>query len=150
MGDPLKRLTAGEGERGSSPVTYIFAAVVFIMVLYLGAIGIKISISGNTMQNAASAAARDATLARSDVTARLNAIEAAKRVLQQQGVECSGGVEVSVDTSGFNAPPGQLGKVSVTVNCTVALDKGNLPVAPTSIALKASSTSPVDPYRERS
>jgi hypothetical protein len=57
---------------------------------------------------------------------------------------------VSVDTSGFAAPPGAPALVTVVVSCTVDLSDIGVAGLPGSRTLRDTATSPLDPARDLS
>ena len=62
---------------------------------------------------------------------------------------CVGGLQVSVDTSGFAVPPGSQSSVGVRVGCAVPLF-GLAPGLPGTVSVRAESRSVLDRYRGRS
>jgi hypothetical protein len=56
---------------------------------------------------------------------------------------------VSVDTSGFNNPPGTSASVTVAVACTVDLSDIGVTGLPGSRTLRDTATSPLDQARDR-
>ncbi|GAA2044238.1 pilus assembly protein [Polymorphospora rubra] len=91
---------------------------------------------------AASAAARSASLARTDTAARAEADRTARETLAARAVTCQQ-VTVTVATGGLR--PG--GAVTVTVACTVPLSDLALLSVPGSRTVQATATSPVDVWR---
>jgi hypothetical protein len=76
------------------------------------------------------------------------AVQAAARdALRQDSLDCR--PVVTVDTAGFGVPVGQPAHVSASVTCTVRLSDLLVPGLPGSKTLRASFTSPLDPYRSR-
>ena len=97
---------------------------------------------------AARAAAREASLARDGGTAAALAGAQAERTLAAQDLRCQR-TRVDVDTTGFSAPPGQPGDVTVTITCVVGMADLLAPGLPGTVTVEAVFTSPVDTYRER-
>lgn len=108
----------------------------------------RTQIAHNAVQEAARAAARDASLAPDADTALARATAQGRRTLAQQDLHCRQ-VDVGVDTAGFRAPLGESGDVTVTISCTVAMTDLLAPGLPGAMAVQASFSSPVDAYRER-
>lgn len=102
----------------------------------------------NTVQAAAYAAARDASLSRAG-DAVPHAISAAQVVLGDN-VRCTD-MDVRVSGNGLTTGLGEAGTVSVTITCTIST--GDLVVPgvslPGSFTIEKTAHSPVDPYRER-
>lgn len=123
------------------------AAVIMIMVMM--ALG-QVNLAMLATDSAAFEAARAASIARSE-TAAVQAKNAAKATLRDQGIKCDPIVDVNTD--GFRRPVGQPAVVSVTVTC--ALKFSDLfAVFPDSdigefVTLKSSFISPLDTYRGR-
>jgi len=118
-----------------------------IIIGFLIACG-RIAFTQQTVQEVANAAARDASLSRSVAgaqdTANANALNAAA----QAGLKCQP-ITVAIDGSGIDAPLGTVGTVSATVSCKLNLSDIALPGLPGTKTFTTTSTSPVDPYRER-
>jgi Flp pilus assembly protein TadG len=108
----------------------------------------RTQVAGNAVQEAARAAAREASLAPDAATAAASATTQAQRTLAEQDLRCQSAT-VDVDTAGFGAPLGQPGDVTVSVACAVGLADLLAPGLPGSVTVAAIFTSPVDTYRER-
>jgi Flp pilus assembly protein TadG len=135
-------------ERGSSSVEFAILGVT--LLLFIGALiaGGRIAMAHNAVQSAATAAARDASLARSESAAQTQGSNAAGLSLVNSGLSCIN-ESTSVDTSAFAAPLGVTGSVRATITCSVDLSAAALPGFPGSITISKDSISPVDPYRQR-
>jgi hypothetical protein len=107
----------------------------------------RTSIAQGAVAAAARDAARQASIALSASQAQSAAESSAKKALNGDGLRCN--PTVSLNLAGFNVPPGQPAHVSATVTCTVALSDLLVPGVPGSRTLKATFTSPLDPYRTR-
>jgi hypothetical protein len=112
-------------------------------------VGARIALAGDRISGVAGIAARDASLARSAPAAQQVATDTATSALTSQGLHCID-VQVSVDTSGFTAPPGTSASVIVAVSCTVDLSDIGVAGLPGSRTLHDSATSPLDPARDLS
>ncbi len=135
-------------ESGSSAVSFaIIAPAVLLVIGFLFFAG-RVSIASNVVESAAVAAARDASLARTQTGAVANAEGAARRVLAEQGTNCFT-LTINIDTSEFRAPLGQLGTVRATVTCVADLSAIGIPGIPGTKSLSSSAISPVDSYRQR-
>ncbi len=108
----------------------------------------RTQIAEGAVEEAARAAAREASLARDGGTAAALAGAQAERTLTAQDLRCRR-TSVDVDTAGFAAPPGQPGDVTVTIACVVGMADLLAPGLPGAVTVEASFTSPVDAYRER-
>jgi Flp pilus assembly protein TadG len=135
-------------EQGSlSAELVILAPIMLGFALFLIACG-RISLATITVQDAANAAARNASLSRTVSTATSNATNAANGSITLAGLECVN-LQISVDPSGLTSPLGTIGNVTTTVTCTLNLSDIALPGLPGTYTVTATGTSPVDPYRER-
>lgn len=102
----------------------------------------------NTVQQAAYAAARDASLSRAN-DAVPHAITAAEIVLGDN-VECID-FNVEIGGNGLHTNLGEAGTISATIQCTIAYSDIAMPglALPGTFTVEATAHSPVDPYRER-
>jgi Flp pilus assembly protein TadG len=139
--------TAG-GDEGSVAVEAAIVLPPLIMFLCLAIAGGRLVMSGAKIDSAAEDAAREASIHRTAAAAQDAAHAAALESLDDQGIKCAS-ASVSVNTSGLNVPVGQVGTVTVTVNCTVNLSDLLLPGVPGARTLTATATSVVDQYRQR-
>ncbi|MCK2243690.1 MULTISPECIES: TadE/TadG family type IV pilus assembly protein [unclassified Crossiella] len=136
-------------EAGSVSVEFAAAAgpVLLVTIAVMIAAG-RIMLADNVVTDAAIAAARTASLARTAIQAHQTASATARRVLTEQQLHCRS-ITVSVDTSSFTIPPGQPATVSVTVTCVAELTDLALPGLPGNRVLHSSFTSPLDQFRGR-
>ncbi|GAA1923846.1 pilus assembly protein [Streptantibioticus ferralitis] len=123
-------------------------SVVFILLLGLLVAAGRIMLARGVADNAAHAAAREASLALTPDTGQQAAQAAARTSLQDSGFHCSN-MQVTVNSQGVASPVGQAATVTATVSCTVALSDIALPGLPGSRTLTGHFTSVVDPYRTR-
>ncbi|MGC5224518.1 pilus assembly protein [Micromonospora sp. DT81.3] len=145
----LRRLISRFGDdRGSSGLEIVILAPAFVAILVLLAAGGRLALAGNAVESAASAAAREASLARSSSSAQTAAEAMARTSMTQAGVNCQT-LSVVIDSSGLNAPIGTTGTVGATVTCTVALNAAAMIGLPGTRDLTGAAISPVDAYRER-
>ncbi|MFC5911468.1 TadE family protein [Streptacidiphilus monticola] len=117
---------------------------VFALVIAAG----RIVFAGSSVDDAARAAARAASIQRSGGDAQNAALQVAEQTLAQQGLHCTN-TEVDVPTGGFNVPLGQPASVTVTVRCTVRLSDVGAPGLPGAKTLTGTFTSAIDQYRVR-
>ncbi len=141
-------MSADVGERGSVSVELALLAPALLLLVAFAVLAGRTQIAEGAVQEAARAAAREASLARDAATAGALAGGQAERTLAAQDLRCQN-TSVDVDTSGFAAPPGQPGDVTVTVTCVVGMTDLLAPGLPGAVTVEASFTSPVDAYRER-
>lgn len=139
------------GARRDDGSVAIEAAIIvppLIMFLCLAIAGGRLVISGTKIDAAAEDAAREASIHRTVTSAQDAAHAAATESLDDQGIRCTS-ADVTVNTAGLNVAVGQVGTVTVTVNCTVALSDLLLPGVPGARTLTSTATSIVDQYRQR-
>lgn len=127
------------------------AAIVFVVLLFFIVLAVAAGAYATAKQNvvtAAEAAARAASIERTRGAAESAASAAAHTTLDQKSMRCAASVDT--DTSGFAVPVGKPATISSTVTCTVDLSN-SLPVPGLahSVTLRATSTSPLDTFRER-
>ena len=135
-------------ERGSVSVELALLAPALLLLLSFAVVAGRVQIAEGAVAEAARAAAREASLARDDVTAAALAGAQADRTLAAQDLRCQS-TSVDIDTTGFQAPPGQPSDVTVSITCVVGMADLLAPGLPGSVTVEASFTSPVDAYRER-
>ncbi len=141
-------MSTGVGERGSVSVELALLAPALLLLLSFAVVAGRTQIAEGAVQEAARAAAREASLARDAATAAALAGAQAKRTLAAQDLRCEN-TTVDVDTAGFHAPLGQPGDVTVSITCVVGMADLLAPGLPGSVTVEASFISPVDAYRER-
>ena len=141
-------MNAPATERGSVSVELALLAPALLLLLAFAVVAGRTQIAENAVQEAARAAAREASLARDAATAVALAGAQAERTLAAQDLHCEG-TTVDIDTAGFQAPLGQPGDVTVSITCVVGMADLLAPGLPGSVTVEASFISPVDAYRER-
>ncbi len=141
-------MSAAVGERGSVSVELALLAPALLLLLSFAVLAGRTQIAEGAVQEAARAAAREASLARDAPTAAALAGAQAEGTLDAQNLRCQR-TTIEVDTAGFQAPAGQPGDVSVSITCVVGMADLLAPGLPGSVTVEASFTSPVDAYRER-
>jgi Flp pilus assembly protein TadG len=120
----------------------ILAPIAIVMLLVVVAFG-RVTQGRTTVDQAAAAAARTASLARSPGQADADAAQAARDTLTGAGLSCASS-SVDVDTTAFR--PG--GQVTASVVCTVDLSSLAIAGLPGSLTLRASVTSPIEELRD--
>jgi Flp pilus assembly protein TadG len=131
---------------GSMTVELAILAPALLVLLALLVIAGRTETSTSSVEQAARAAARDASLARTADGARHAAATTADRELASSNCASTA---VEVDASGFAAPVGTDASVSVTVRCTVAMGDLAAPGIPGTQTVTGHATSPIDSYRSR-
>jgi Flp pilus assembly protein TadG len=137
------------GDRGSESVELAILLPVGIVVLALIVIGARIALASDRISGVAGIAARDASIARSASSAQRIATSSATAALASDNLHCTN-IRVTVDTSGFDAPPGTSAAITVDVWCTVDLSDISVQGMPGSRTLHDVATSPLDPARDLS
>lgn len=146
MRQRLRRLRGGE--RGSVSLELVILAPGLLLVIGLLIYGGRLELAKQSIQSAASQAAREASIARTQPQANSTAAAAATRSLAEQGLDCITS-SVSVDTSGFASPAGTPATITAEVTCVVHLSDLAVPGLPGSKTVTATADSPLDTYRER-
>ena len=142
-----RRLSEGT-DRGSVSVELAVLAPALLLMLVFAVWAGRTQVARNAVEEAARAAAREASLAPDAATAQTQATAQARQTLAEQDLRCQS-TDVAVDTAAFGTPVGQSGDVTVTINCTVAMADLLAPGLPGSVTVRASFASPVDAFRER-
>ena len=141
-------MSGGARETGSVSVELALLAPAVLLLLGFAVVAGRTQIAQNAVQEAARAAAREASLARDATTAATLAAAQAERTLGAQNLRCER-TTVDVDIAGFQGPLGQPGDVTVSITCVVGMADLLAPGLPGSVTVEASFISPVDAYRER-
>jgi len=136
------------GERGSVSLELVVLTPGLLLVIGLLIYGGRLELAKQSIQSAASQAAREASIARTQPLANSTAAAAANRSLAEQGLDCLNAT-VSVDTSGFASPVGTPATITAEVTCVIRLSDLSVPGLPGSKTVTATADSPLDTYRER-
>ncbi len=145
----MRRLVVTRGgDKGSVAIEAAIVIPPLVMFVCLALAGGRLVTSGAKIDAAAEDAAREASIHRTAASAQAAAQAAAAESLDDQGIACASS-DVAIDTSGLSVPVGQVGTVTVTVNCTVSLADLLLPGVPGTKTLKSTATSVVDAFRGR-
>lgn len=115
---------------------------ILIMIALVAAFG-RVERGRQLVDQAAQAASRAGSLASTPYTASAAARDAAAETLRDGGMSCSN-MTVTLDTSQFRAG----GRVVANVSCEADLSGLTIAGVPGSVTLTASSTSPLDRYRQ--
>lgn len=135
-------------ERGSAAIEAVIGVPAFLLFVGLIIFGGRTATTHQSVESAAADAARSASLERTSASARTQAISAATTSLSNQGIHCLD-VDVTIDASQFSRVVGEAATVSVTVQCRLDLSDLSVPGVPGSRLIRATSTSPIDTWRER-
>lgn len=135
-------------ERGSAAVEAAVGVPAFVLFVGLIIFGGRTATTHSAIESAAADAARTASIARTATQAKQDANAAAQASLANQHIHCLS-VTVSVDVSDFSNTVGQPGSVSATVECLLDLGDLSVPGVPGSRIIKATTSSPLDTFRER-
>jgi Flp pilus assembly protein TadG len=135
-------------ERGSAAVEAAVGVPAFVLFVGLIIFGGRTATTHSAVESAAADAARTASIARTASEAKADAKTAAQASFANQDIHCLS-VTVTVDVSDFDKTVGQTGSVSATVECRLDLGDLSVPGVPGSRLIKATSSSPLDTFRER-
>jgi len=142
--------THGErGERGSTTLELVVWAPGLLLIVALLTVAGRVNGANAAVEQAATDAARTASIARTSSAAQTAATASAQATLVGQGLQCAGAI-VTVDTAGFAAPPGQPATVTATVTCPVRLADLAVPGLPGTRTVRHTVVSSLDTFRERS
>ena len=136
-------------EQGSASIEAAIGVPAFALFVGLIIFGGRTATTHQAVESAAADAARSASIARTGTDAQHDAKEAAQTSLANQDVLCLS-IDVSVDTDGFDTTVGQAATVEATVECRLDLSDLSVPGVPGSRIIRATMSSPIDTWRERS
>ncbi len=137
------------GERGSSTLELVVWAPGLLLIVGLLTVAGRVNSANAAVEQAATDAARAASISRSAISAQQRAHDTTTATLAAQGLECVS-TTVAVDTSGFAAAPGQAATVTATVSCPVRLADLAIPGLPGVRTVTHTAASSLDTFRERS
>ena len=136
-------------ERGAAAIEFVVILPALVLMIALVVAGGRVAHARLTVGQLADAAARAASLARTATAAHTDARAVATADATSLGLHCTGGLNVSVDTSGFSVPVGQPANTQATVRCRVGFSDLLAPGLPGAIELEATAASTLDRYRGR-
>ena len=142
----MTRARFGHDERGSVSLELAILAPALLLLLGVLVLAGRVETSSAAVEQAARAAARDASLARTPDAARATATASVQRELAASHCATT---QISVDTTGFAAPVGTDAAISVDVVCTVSMAALAIPGMPGTRTIPGHATSPLDRYRSR-
>lgn len=135
-------------ERGSATIEMVLLVPAFVLLILLLVMGGRLALAQQSIQSAASEAARAASLERGGDSEE-RGLAAAEAFLAEEGLNCST-VDVALDTEGKESQVGTPDQfVNATVSCEVPLADLALPGVGGSRSVSAEASSPIDTYRER-
>ena len=140
--------TRTRDERGSAAIEAAVGVPAFVLFVGLIIFGGRTATTHSAVESAAADAARTASIARSASEAKQDAKAAAQASLANQDIHCLS-VNVVVDVSDFAKTVGEAGSVAATVECLLDLADLSVPGVPGSRLIRATSSSPLDTWRER-
>jgi Flp pilus assembly protein TadG len=139
----------GAWSQGSSSVELAVLAPVLLLVFAVVIAAGRLVTAQGAVDQAATAAARAASLATTPAQGTTTAQSTAGDVLTQQGLPCTR-PNVTVDTAGLTTPVGTPGTVTARIACTVSFSSLLLPGFPGATTLSGEFSSPIDPDKARS
>jgi Flp pilus assembly protein TadG len=137
----------GPGDAGNAALELVILAPVLLCLLGLVIAAGRTSIAQGSVAAAARDAARQASISLTPGAAQAAARSSALAALSRDGLGCT--PVVTVDVAGFGVPVGEPAEVSATVSCRVSLSDLIVPGMPGSKTLRATFSSPLDPFRGR-
>lgn len=138
----------GVSERGSASLEFAILGTGLIAILGLLIAGGRIALAKTSVEDAANAAARAASISRSAGSARDEATAVADSTMSGQNVQCTSRV-IDINTSGFAAAIGTPASVTTHIECTIDLSDLLVPGLHKSMTFTADGRSAIDQYRER-
>jgi hypothetical protein len=134
-------------ERGSASIEAAIGIPAFALFVGLIIFGGRTATTHQALESAY--APRSASLERAGPAAQHAAEQAARASISSQQVHCLS-IHVAVDAGGFQTAAGQDATVAVTLTCRLDLSDLAVPGVPGSRTLRATMSSPIDIWRERS
>jgi Flp pilus assembly protein TadG len=135
-------------QRGSAAVEITMLVPALLLTLGLLVVGGRVWFARTTVNEAAHAAARAASLSRAASEAAVDGRSAGAHSLATGGLRCTS-TTVEVNTAAFGVPVGSPATVTARVSCSVGFGDLVLPGLPGSIDLQATAASALDTYRSR-
>lgn len=143
-----RRLTRTDTERGSAAIEIAVLTPILLLVLAFAVYAGRYAHATTTVDQAAYAGARAASIARTPAQARIDARNAVDAALTQSGTTCAS-LSVTIDTHGFASPMGTPAATRVTITCTIPIRDLTLPGIGGSRAVTGTATSSIDNHRAR-
>jgi hypothetical protein len=143
----IRRIVLDErGDLEDLPPVTVMIVAAMIPILGIGVFLGRYGLTDNSVQSAAFAAARDASMSRGS-DAVPHAKEAAQLALGDN-THCAS-LDVTIGGNGLSTGLGQTGTVTATITCRINTGDLSIPGIPGSMTITKTASSPVDPYRER-
>jgi Flp pilus assembly protein TadG len=141
-------MRSARGQSGAVAVE--FAMLVPVLVLLVGLVvgGARTWLARSAVEQAAAAAARGASQARTAAQAQRVATDLAAAQAAVGGLRCDRWA-LDVDARALAGPPGRPGEVAATVTCDVPLADVLVPGWPGVVTVQSRATAVVDRYRGR-
>jgi Flp pilus assembly protein TadG len=144
-----RRMARAKNEAGSTTLELVIWAPGLLVVIGLLVVAGRVNSANAAVEQAATDAARSASVARTPGAANTSAVTSAQQSLAAQALQCTT-VNVTVDTGGFATSPGQPATVTATVSCPVRLSDLAIPGLPGTRTVSHTAVSSLDTFRERS
>lgn len=135
-------------ERGSVTLELTVLAPALLVMLGLVIVAGRFESAAASVEQAAAAGARSASLQRTAAAAQLAAVSSVHANLARGSITCEE-LDIAVAAAGFRAMAGTPAEVSVTVTCSLRFDEQGIPGLPGSRQVRAQVVSPLDAYRGR-
>ncbi|HUC56237.1 MAG TPA: TadE/TadG family type IV pilus assembly protein [Streptosporangiaceae bacterium] len=136
-------------DRGNAPLELLLLAPIILFLIGFVIAAGRTSIAQEAVNAAARDAARQASIAPNQAVAEQNAMSSASAALRSDGLDCTPVVSLPGLGAAFGSPIGTSALVRAQVTCVVQLSDLSVPGVPGHLSLRASFTSPIDPYRSR-
>lgn len=135
-----------DAERGSASLQVVLYTPLLFFTIVLLVFGGRVAIARQAFTQVASAAARTASLARTDGDAHQQALAGARSTLDNLGLHCDSDPQVTVTGSVTATGPGQV--ITATVSCQLSIHDTWVPLS-AARTMTATAASPVDQWRGR-
>lgn len=133
---------------GGESLELIMVGAIILILISFGIASARYATGSSRVDQAATDAARAASLQRGSFDARVAATDTARATLADAGYDCAT-FDITVDAAAFDQPQGQPGTIEVTVSCVVEWSDLVVPGVPGRTTLTATATSPLDVTQER-
>jgi hypothetical protein len=136
-------------DRGNAALELLLLAPIILFLIGFVIAAGRTSIAQEAVNAAARDAAREASIAPNEAVAEQTALSSATAALKSDGLDCEPTVTLPDLASAFGSPIGTSALVRAQVVCVVRLSDLSVPGVPGHLSLRASFTSPLDPFRSR-
>jgi Flp pilus assembly protein TadG len=145
----IRALAKRRSERGAASLELVVVIPGLVLLLGMMIAGGRLWFARTTVTEAAQAAARAGSLARSASQAIVDGRSAGQQSLSTGGLRCSEH-SIVVNATGFATPVGTPATVRSSVTCRVPLADLLLPGTPGSVLITRDGSAALDTYRARS